>query len=133
LTTKCILLFRRLFTGKPKAPEIRNTTWEVFGNGISGTLTCERTSDFAAPLFYKPAVAANLTTEWIIPSENDWQGRNVGYFSSINGSLANISIFDCKETNLLPIYCKVSEKSLVSDKSFGFDPDFMCKYIIFIE
>ncbi|XP_060577489.1 uncharacterized protein LOC132734712 [Ruditapes philippinarum] len=108
---------------KPKAPEIRNTTWEVFGNGISGTLTCEGTSDFAAPPFYKPAIAANLMTEWIIPSENYW--KNISYFSSINGSSANISFFDCKEY-LMPIYCKVSEKSLVSDKSIGFDPEIMC-------
>jgi hypothetical protein len=27
----------------------------------------------------------------------------------------------------------VSEKSLISDKSFGFSPNIMCKYIIFIE
>ncbi|XP_045207349.2 uncharacterized protein LOC123559520 [Mercenaria mercenaria] len=108
--------------GKPVVKEIRNTTtWKVSGTKMSGSVVCDAVSGSAAPLFYSP----NMSTNWIVPSKDDWPGGAPGYNLSTNGTAAYISNIDCSKT-LLPIYCRVREQSQISDYSLGFLPNTIC-------
>ena len=116
-------MFSNIFTGKPKVTEIRNqTTWKVSKSKISGSIVCDAISGSAAPLFYKP----KFMPEWLIPLKDDWEEGNQGYNASTNGTSVYISNIDCSRTNLLPIYCTVSEQSMISDRSSGFFPSKIC-------
>ncbi|KAK3601248.1 hypothetical protein CHS0354_040427 [Potamilus streckersoni] len=106
---------------KPLTPIISVDPGSVITSGykVSSTISCESSSQSAAPMYYNAKIQYN----WIIPDSD------ASYNTNININKLYLYGVDCRMNMSLPVYCAAKEEDEMSYDSEPFYPHDLCSMV----